>query len=122
MNRRILKKHCKQAMEILIREHGYRADQFAPSDGQESVDAPTNMEKRRRRRRFDVPGFLNPGPLKGTPLLWQRTSHEYDEWDAKLPTEVLAEIEMWASIAPEDFAEWERDNSEPLVDLGVSDA
>jgi hypothetical protein len=104
MNRRILKKRCKRAMEILIREHGYKPKDFAPSNGHESVYAPGGMEKQRTRRRWDVEGFLNPGPLKGTPLLWERTSYEYDEWDAKLPTEVLAKIEMWASITPEDLA------------------
>ena len=93
MNRRTLKKHCKRAVSALIAEHGFRADQFKPSDGEEAVSTPFGME-----RQFDRNGFLDPGPLKGTPLLWQRTSYEYDEWDAYLPSQVLNDLKFWADF------------------------
>lgn len=103
MNRRVLKKRCKRAMEVLIANHGYRPDQFQRSDGQESIYTPAGMDKQ-----FDERGFLEPGPLKGTPLLWEQVSYEYDEWDAKLPTEVLSDIIFWSNFKPSaaDVASW----------------
>lgn len=102
MNRRILKKQCKRAMRILIERHGYRRDDFVAAEGDESIDAPTNME--RRFVKTYLPGgnsWLHPGPLKGTPLLYEQTSYEYDEWDARLPTHILNEIEFWAGMSDE---------------------
>ncbi|CAB4137588.1 hypothetical protein UFOVP326_41 [uncultured Caudovirales phage] len=87
MNLRTLKKRCKLARDILIRDHGYRPKDFTLADGDESIDAPTNMEAR-----FQNYGFLDPGPLPGTPLLWRRTNYEADEWDYSLPCEHLADI------------------------------
>ena len=87
MNRRILKKRCKRAMEILIRDHGYKPAAFRLATGDESIDAPTAMEAQFQRH-----GFLEPGPLPGTPLLWVRTSYECEEWDARLPCQRLEDI------------------------------
>lgn len=97
MNRRTLKKKCRRAMAILIEQHGYGADSFKPADREEAVYAPAAME-----RRFVRHGFLNPGPLKGTPLLWTKDSYEYDEWSANLPCEVLNEIEFWQNFEPSE--------------------
>ena len=101
MNLRTLKKHCQRAVVILIAEHGYKPSDFARSDGEEAISAPTRME-----RRFVRNGFLEPGPLKGTWLLWQKTSYEYDEWDADLPSVMLDEIIFWSKWQPtaEDLA------------------
>lgn len=93
MNRRTLEKHCARAMQTLIAEHGYRADQFSPSDGEESIDAPSGME-----RRFVWRGWLRPGPLRGTMLLWRKTSYETDEWEPILPTQMLADIQLWSDF------------------------
>lgn len=98
MNRRTLKKHCQRAVPILIAQHGYAAASFHPSDGQEAMDAPLAME-----RQFVRNGFLEPGPLKGTPLLWERTSYECEEWESRLPSEVLSDLEFWASLSDEDY-------------------
>ncbi len=98
MNRRTLKKKCSRAMSVLIAKHGYHAERFHAADGDETIDAPCRMEKR-----FVRHGFISPGVLKGTMLLWERTSYEYDEWDCTLPTEVLAEIEHWDSLTDADF-------------------
>lgn len=100
MNRRTLKKHCARARESLIREHGYRPENFVRSKGDETIDAPPAME-----RSFVQRGFLEPGPLRGTWLLFQRTSYEYDEWDYSLPNEVLGEITHWENISDEDVAQ-----------------
>lgn len=99
MNRRILKKQCKRAVEILVAHHGYRARDFAPATGDETIDAPIGMERRAVRR-----GFLEPGPLAGTPLYW---SHDYwsQDADAYLPTHVLEDILGAAFIRyPKDTA------------------
>lgn len=100
MNRRTLKKHCIRAKAFLIAKHDYREEAFSPANGEESVYAPTRME-----RRFVRHGFLDPGPLKGTPLLWERTSYECDDWDCSLPSEILAHIQSWENF---DYAEYER--------------
>jgi len=33
-------------------------------------------------------GFINRR-LKGTPLVWERVSYEFEEWDAVLPSNIL---------------------------------
>ena len=98
MNRRTLKKKCWRAAKVLIEKHGYQPSDFKPSYGQETIDAPSKME-----RRFVDGNWLNPGPLKGTPLLWEKVSYEYDEWEAKLPVDVLADIEHWANLSDADI-------------------
>ncbi|MDN5006425.1 hypothetical protein ACFQZO_37060 [Bradyrhizobium sp. GCM10027634] len=104
MNLRILKKQCKQAMVVLIAEHGYKPCQFVAADGDESVYAPVGMEARHDRN-----GFLQPGPLPGTPLIYRRVSVEYDEWDSFLPSEELRDIIHWMHFRPskEEVAEWD---------------
>lgn len=104
MNLRTLKKHCIRAKAVLIAEHGYREDAFSPASGEETIDPPFGME-----RRFVRYGFLYPGPLKGTPLLWTRTSYECDDWDCSLPTELLAQIKASENF---DVAEYERLSAE----------
>lgn len=103
MNRRTLKKACKRAVPILIAQHRYKPEDFTPAEGDESIYAPPGMEKR-----FVRHGFIELGPLKGTPLLWVKTSYEYDEWDSTLPSEMLREIEFWATWepTPEEIAGW----------------
>lgn len=93
MNRRILKKRCKHAMEVLIRDHGYLRKDFYRSDGQESVYAPAGMGNRSRAVEH---GFLEPGPLKGTPLHCVPGGGESPEWSCDLPSEILDDIVMWS--------------------------
>ena len=97
MNRRTLKKRCKRAMAVLIKEYAYRPDQFAPACGDEAIDAPAGME-----RRHVWSDWLEPGPLKGTPLYYYRTSWECDEWGCQLPTDVLSELEHWSNFTEAD--------------------
>jgi hypothetical protein len=100
MNRRTLKKHCDRARRVLIAEHGYKPADFERAKGEESVDAPPAME-----RRFVTGfGFLDPGPLKGTWLLWEKCDYYSNDWDCKLPLEHLREIELWAGMSDADFA------------------
>jgi hypothetical protein len=95
VNRRTLKKICRRAMETLIRDHRYDPGDFKPADGSETIYAPPGME-----RQYVDHHWLRDGPLKGTPLLWVRTSYEYDEWDARLPFEVLCDVEFWSTFEP----------------------
>lgn len=90
MIRRILKKRCKRAMEVLIAEHGYRPADFQPATGEEAIDAPPGMEARFVRR-----GWMEPGVLKGTPLWWERYSMCNDA-DARLPSTLLADLILWS--------------------------
>lgn len=99
MNRRTLKKHCQRAMVTLIRDHRYKAADFSRARGDETLDAPAGME----RRFVERSGMLKPGPLKGTPLLWEKASYEYDEWDCRLPSQVLADIEYWENLSDADI-------------------
>ncbi len=93
MNRRTLKKHCIGAKAVLIARHGYSEAAFSAARGDESIYAPSAME-----RRHVSNGFLDPGPLKGTPVLWERVSVEYDEWDCFLATERLEQIEAYENF------------------------
>jgi hypothetical protein len=95
VNRRILKKLCKQAVPVLVDRYGFAADAFHPAAGDEAIDAPRGIEPRHQSH-----GFLHPGPLRGTPLLWERTSWEYEEWDCRLPSEVLADCRFWETFEP----------------------
>jgi hypothetical protein len=98
LNPRTLKKKCKRAVAILIAQHGYKATNFTSSDGTETVYAPARMERGREH-----PDYLMP--LAGTPLLWVRVSYECDDWEPKLPSEFLAEIEFWEKNPPTE-ADW----------------
>lgn len=118
MNLRVLKKRCKRAMEVLIAEHGYRRADFASADGSESLYAPLDLDEVHVRFRewsedrtyLIHGGFITPGVLPGTPLLWERTSYEYDEWDARLPSAVLRDIiearhTNWAKMMAEFYSD-----------------
>lgn len=107
MNLRILKKLCKRAVPILVGQYGYRLESFTVADGSEAIDAPVGME-----RRFVRHGFIDPGLLKGTPVIWQRVSYEYDEWDCFLPSEILSEHEFWKDWEP---------SAEDLEDIDACD-
>lgn len=98
MNLRTLKKRCKAAVEVLVRDHGYPRDHFTPADGSETFDAPAGLDAR-----FVRGNWIEPGVLKGTLVYWYRCSYEYDEWDCKLPSEMLDEINHWASMTDEDM-------------------
>lgn len=74
MNLRILKKLSKRA-EPLIREIGQHID-IGPADRDETLYAMDGMP----RHQVKHSSFI--APLQGTPLVWERTSYEYDEWDA----------------------------------------
>jgi hypothetical protein len=90
MNRRILKKRCKRAMEVLIAEHRFPRAAFHPATGDETVAAPAGIDPR-----FDWHGFLEPGPLKGTPLYWAKDPMSQDA-DAHLPSVMLEDVIFWS--------------------------
>lgn len=93
-----LKDRCESAMRELIAKHGYGLHDFGRAHGDEAIDAPADLDAR-----FSQNGFIEPGPLKGTALLFRRTSYEYDEWDYELPSGCLAEIELWSSMSDDDM-------------------
>lgn len=101
MDLRALKKRCKEAVDVLVRDHGYKREAFTPADGSEAFSAPHDLE-----RRYVWNGWIEPGVLKGTPVHWARCSYEYDEWDCRLPTDILDEIEHWANMTKEEAAEY----------------
>jgi hypothetical protein len=104
MNLRTLKTQCKRAREVLIEHHGVKARYFLKATGDESIDAPRGMELR-----FDRGGWLDPGPLPGTPLYWAGPGYDDDGDDPQLPTDLLAEITMWQHWKPSaaEIAEWD---------------
>lgn len=59
-------------MEVLIAEHGYKASDFGPSERGEKLDGVSF--------------------LRGTMLLWERVSYEYNDWDSKPAATVLKNI------------------------------
>lgn len=84
MNRRQWKKACKRAAERLAREF---PGEFVitMAEGDECVDAPAGYEppfgaSRADRRYPDIP--------RGTPVIWERVSYEYDEWECRTALEI----------------------------------
>lgn len=110
MDLRKLKKECKKAVEVLVRDHGYNRDDFTLADGSEALYAPVDLETR-----FVRHGFIEPGVLKGTLVRWYRCSYEYDEWDCELPSETLREIEFWSKITPEEVAAMHQPATETIA-------
>ncbi|MEW5968650.1 MAG: hypothetical protein AB1706_02100 [Pseudomonadota bacterium] len=74
MNKRILKKLSKKAVDILIQVNGYHKNQFLPADQDDSCT-------------YDV--------LKGTPMFSYQTSYEYNEWESEAAFAVLMEFIYW---------------------------
>jgi hypothetical protein len=75
MNPRQHKKQAKRAMRALIRDHGYRSDNFDPVRQRDDVtiDAPWDMDDRfveARDRAKAWSGYFCP--LPGTPILGSR--------------------------------------------------
>lgn len=81
---RDLKRQCREAAEILCRDHGYKMQWFRPSDGSETVYAPALLQKRFKQTCSFGKAYCDPS--KGTLLFWSKTSYEYNEWDCELPT------------------------------------
>ena len=106
MDLRALKKRCKEAVEILVRDHGYSRDEFTPADGSEALNAPADLDPR-----FVRGDWIEPGVLKGTLVHWARCSYEYDEWDCKLPTDILDEIRYWENFSDADLAAMDADEN-----------
>lgn len=101
MNRRQWKKACKRAAAELERrfpgEH-----EFVPAEGDEVVCPPLGYVPPGRprpglKRRLWRIDFKYDSPPRGTPVLWERSSYEYDEWECRTALDVLADVE---------FAEW----------------
>lgn len=97
MDLKALKAECRKAVDVLVKEHGYRRDQFTSADGTETLYAPHDLDQK-----FTSNGFIEPGVHKGTLVYWHRCSYEYDEWDCDLPSEILRQIEYWAGMTEED--------------------
>jgi hypothetical protein len=92
MNNRQWKKACKLAAAELEREF---PGEFvcAPAEGDECVSAPRDYVPPRNEQ--DSPASFRRShatPPRGTPLVWQRTSYEYDEWDARTALDMLADL------------------------------
>jgi len=104
MNLHALKTECERAVSVLVEKYGYKPDAFNPADGDETVAAPKDMEPR-----FVRHGFLEPGPLPGTPVCW--LVDYYGEGDCYLPLQRLRDRELEDSL-PDDYwaAEREGDN------------
>lgn len=105
MNKRQWKKACKRAALVLLRDHPELARDLVPAKGDELVDAPRKYRPPGRpRSRADrhMARFYAQEAPKGAPLLWERASYEYDEWDAITALEVLNRIRLYEAMA-EDY-------------------
>ena len=95
MNRRQFKKACKKAAARLQAEFPGEFE-IVSAEGDETLYAPRGYEPPRGEfRRFAT-------PLRGTALVWERTSYETDEWDCRSALEIYE-----SRRAAEDF-DWER--------------
>lgn len=92
---RQLKERERRAMRMLIEKGIYQADYFSPSDGNEAISAPRDLEPKSVEH-----GFVHPGLIRGTPVFWYRTSYEYEEYDVDLPSRLLEMHEFdWEAAA-----------------------
>lgn len=111
MNLYELKDKCTEAMRVLIRDHGFKEVSFKESNGDETLDAPYDLDHEfTRGRRQDDSGNENDygyvNVLPGTMLLWVQTDYECNGWEPKLPIEVLADILFWENIDDDDIKLW----------------
>lgn len=100
MNRRQWKKACKKAAAECERRWPGEYD-FGPADGEETVYSPPGYEPTRVEGKL---GRRYTSPPRGTPLIWERTSYEYEEYDCRTALEVLTERDFvestdWAAMA-----------------------
>lgn len=94
MNRRQWKKACKKAAaEIAKRWPGqYR---FELAAGDETVYSPRGYEPSRSEGRH---GRRYTEAPRCAPIVWEKTSYEYDEWEPRTALSVLQELEWMESI------------------------
>lgn len=104
MNRRIYKKKCKRAVEILIRDHKFKEGHFSPADGDETLDAPGKFDRKHLDRYFSGTYSNYFTPLRGTMLFW--TEDYYGESDYRGAHDILQEVLYWDSISNEDVQRW----------------
>lgn len=95
MNRRILKKLSKKAVAVLLEKHSFNKKNITVADGSETIDAPLKFPRRQQQN-----GFASP--LKGTPMVWEQTSYECNEWDCQTAHDVLSNVEYWMTITQWD--------------------
>jgi hypothetical protein len=108
LNRRQWKKACKKAAAEIERRWPGEYE-FGPADGDETVYAPPGYDPGRMPNRDLRIERRYTSPPRGTPMLWERTSYEYDEWDCKTALEVLSQLEFahdtdWDAIARAQFS------------------
>lgn len=103
MNRRQWKKACKKAAERLQREFPGEFE-FTPAEGDETVYAPRGYDPGYMPNRYRRSERRYTSPPRGTPIVWERTSYEYDEWDCRTALEAYRERRWvedtdWAALA-----------------------
>lgn len=79
MNRRQWKKACRKAAEQIKKEFPNEV-QIDIADGTETIDAPSKYEPPYRGRNARLERRYTSIP-RGAPMIWERWSYEYDEWE-----------------------------------------
>ncbi|QKV18732.1 hypothetical protein [Oricola thermophila] len=90
---------CERAAKVLVAEHGFRADEFVPADGDETVYAPPGLiheDSSHPRLKYYCT------PLPGTKLYWSYAPLT-GEGDCELPSEILSGIEFWSTFDPDEY-------------------
>lgn len=86
MNIRAFRKRERRCMRKLIKVGAFAPEDFTPSDGDEAIYAPTDLDERHSHH-----GFINYGKLTGVPIVWITTGYYEPETDAHLPSRLLAQ-------------------------------
>ncbi len=73
-------------MRKLIRLGVFKAEDFTIAEGDEAMDAPTDLDNRHQHH-----GFINDGVLRGVPVVWQVIGYYEPESDCRLPSRLLAQ-------------------------------
>ena len=93
MNRRIYKKKCKRAVELLSQNHGMPANCFETStDQDDDISSHQNVTWFKKTRSENELGII--APLKGTPILVER-DYYYGECDVNCVLDRLQQVQSW---------------------------
>jgi hypothetical protein len=95
MNLRAFKKRERRSLRKLIKLGGADKSEVFISDGDDSIYAPTDLNKRNQSH-----GFVNDNALRGVPLIGRITGYYEPEWDAYLPS---AELAQWRFATETDW-------------------
>lgn len=91
-NLRAFRKRERRCVRKLLKLGAADKSEVFISDGNDSIYAPDDLAERHKRRYSIGNAWMSEHALKGTPLIGRVSGYYEPEWDAKLPSEELAQF------------------------------